>query len=56
MKIIHKWLIGILAALAAALLAGVFFQVKVTLDMRKEVSAMKTQKKSLELDIKKEEE
>lgn len=56
MKIIHKWLIGILAVLAAALLAGVFFQVKVTLDMRKEVSAMKTQKKSLELDIKKEEE
>lgn len=55
MKIIHKWLIGILAVLAAALLGGIFFQVKVTLDMRKEVSAMKEQKKSLELDIKKEE-
>lgn len=56
MKVIHKWLIGILAVLAVVLLGSVFYQVKVSADMRKEISAMKKQKKSLERDIKNEEE
>lgn len=56
MKVIHKWLIGILAVLTVVLLGSAFFQVKVSVDMRKEISAMKEQKKSLERDIKSEEE
>lgn len=56
MKVIHKWLIGILAVLAVVLLGSAFYQVKVSVDMRKEISAMKKQKESLEHDIKSEEE
>lgn len=56
MKVIHRWLIGILAVLTVVFLGSAVFQIKVSVDMRKEISAMKKQKKSLESDIKSEEE
>lgn len=45
-----------MAVLAVILLGGAVFQVKVAVDMRKEITEMKKQKKELESDIKSEEE
>lgn len=56
MKNVDKWIAGILAVLAVILLGGAVFQVKVAVDMRKEITALKEQKKSLKSDIKSEEE
>lgn len=56
MKNVDKWIAGILAVLAVILLGGAVFQVKVAVDMRKEITALKEQKKTLESDIKSEEE
>ena len=47
MKNVDKWIAGILAVLAVILLGGAVFQVKVAVDMRKEITALKEQKKSL---------
>ena len=56
MKSVDKWIAGILAVLAVILLGGAVFQVKVAVDMRKEITALKEQKKSLKSYIKSEEE
>lgn len=56
MKNVDKWIAGILAVLAVILLGGAVFQVKVAVDMRKEITALKEQKKSLKSYIKSEEE
>lgn len=56
MKSVDKWIVGILAVLVVILLGGAVFQVKVAVDMREEITALKEQKKTLESDIKSEEE
>lgn len=48
MKSVDKWIAGILAVLAVILLGGAVFQVKVAVDMRKEITALKEQKKVIE--------
>ena len=54
MKIIHRCIIGILAAAVIALLGVAISEVKETGKMREDVTAMKKQKKELQSAIKSE--